>query len=45
MAEKFRTLRPHFEPMDLTRWLTPEEIAKGYALMDEGAKSIARRRV
>ena len=45
MADKFRTLRPRFEPMDLTRWLTPEEIAKGQALMDEGAKSIARRRV
>ena len=45
VAEKYRALRPKFEPMDLSKWLTPEEIAKGLALMDDGAKSIARRRV
>jgi hypothetical protein len=45
LADKYRTLRPKFEPMDLGKWLTPEEISKGFALMDDGAKSISRRRV
>ncbi|MGD1153303.1 MAG: UbiD family decarboxylase [Syntrophales bacterium] len=45
MADKYRTLRPKFEPMDLGKWLTPEEVSKGFALMDDGAKSISRRRV
>ena len=45
VAEKYRALRPKFEPMDLGKWLTPEEDARGLALMDDGAKSIARRRV
>ncbi|HUH65294.1 MAG TPA: UbiD family decarboxylase [Syntrophales bacterium] len=45
VAEKHRALRPQFEPMDLGKWLTPEEIAKGLSLMDDGARSIARRRV
>jgi 4-hydroxy-3-polyprenylbenzoate decarboxylase len=45
VAEKFQALRPKFEPVDLGKWLTQEEVSKGFALMDDGAKSISRRRV
>jgi len=45
VADKWRAKRPKYEPVDLKRWLTEEEIAKGLSLMGEGARSIAKRRV
>jgi UbiD family decarboxylase len=45
VADKWRARRPKYEPIDLKRWLTEGEIAKGLSLMGEGARSIAKRRV
>lgn len=45
VTDKWRARRPKYEPIDLKRWLTEEEILKGLSLMCEGAKSIAKRRV
>ena len=45
MQDKYRALRPEFEEVDLRQWLSNEDIRRGQALMNEGAKSIARRRV
>ena len=45
MQDKFRALRPSFEGVDLSQWLSEEDILRGTALMNEGAASIARRRV
>jgi len=45
MQDKFRALRPSFEGVDLSQWLSEEDILRGTALMNEGAASIARRRM
>jgi len=45
VQDKFRALRPTFEGADLRRWLSDEDIDRGRALMNEGAASVARRRV
>jgi 4-hydroxy-3-polyprenylbenzoate decarboxylase len=45
LEHKYRTLRPSFDEVDLRQWLSEEDIRRGRALMNEGALSIARRRV
>lgn len=45
ISDKWRARRPKYEPIDLEKLLTEEEIFKGLSLMCEGAKSIAKRRV
>jgi hypothetical protein len=45
VQDKYRALRPEFEEADLRRWLSEQDILKGKALMNEGALSVARRRV
>jgi UbiD family decarboxylase len=45
LQDKYRALRPGFEQSDLRQWLSEDDIRKGQALMNEGARSIARRRV
>lgn len=45
VQEKYRSLRPRFEEVDLRQWLSNEDILRGQALMNEGATSVSRRRV
>lgn len=45
LQDRWKARRPHFEPVDLKKWLTEEDISKGFALMNEGARNVARRRV
>lgn len=45
VSDKWRFVRPQFEQADLGSWLSDEQIATSLSLMNEGAKSIARRRV
>ena len=45
VSEKWRQKRPRFEPVDLAKWFTEEEISKAFSLMSEGARSISKRRV
>lgn len=45
VSEKWQALRSKFEPIDLSQWLTPEEVSKGFALMREGEKKYRRRQV
>jgi len=45
VQDKFRALRPTFDEIDLHQWLSDEDISRGKALMNEGALSVARRRV
>jgi 4-hydroxy-3-polyprenylbenzoate decarboxylase len=45
VQDKYRALRPEFEEADLRRWLSEQDILKGKALMNEGALSVASRRV
>ncbi len=45
IQDRWKALRPRFEPIDLKKWLSEEDISKGLSLMNEGAKNVARRRV
>jgi len=45
LQDKYRALRPRFEEVDLSRWLSAEDVSRGKALMNEGALSISKRRV
>jgi gallate decarboxylase subunit C len=45
ISDKYRALRPKFESVDLTKWLSPEDLSKGLALMSDGGRSLAKRRV
>jgi len=43
VQEKNRALRPRFNEVDLGKWLSQEKIAHGLSLMNEGARSVAKR--
>jgi UbiD family decarboxylase len=45
VQDKWKALRPHFEAVDLKKWMSEEDISRGLSLMNEGAGSVARRRV
>ena len=45
ISEKWRSLRSTYEPIDLSRCLTSEEVSKGFALMREGEKKYRTRQV
>jgi 4-hydroxy-3-polyprenylbenzoate decarboxylase len=45
VQDRWRALRPKFEAVDLRKWLSENDISKGFSLMNEGARSVARRRV
>jgi len=45
IQDRWKARRPHFEAADLKKWLSEEDISKGLALMNEGARSVAKRRV
>ena len=45
IQDRWKALRPRFEAADLKKWLSEEDISKGLALMNEGARNVAKRRV
>jgi 3-polyprenyl-4-hydroxybenzoate decarboxylase len=45
VQDRWRALRPHFEAVDLKKWLSEDDISRGLSLMNEGARSVAKRRV
>jgi 3-polyprenyl-4-hydroxybenzoate decarboxylase len=45
VQDRWRALRPKFEAVDLRKWLSENDISKGFSLMNEGARSVAKRRV